>query len=233
MRQRVRCRITPRNQLRQCLRLQLPIRQRLIRIRILRINQKMQQILPITSHLLPLLHRRDRNLRQFLDTLQPLREKPIPKHIRRIRLNPRHSPDCSTPFAPLIQHSDPVIMVIACLNEMEGFAKREVPDDVKGEVIGPFQKVEFGDAGWGEEIVHLFEEEGDVFGDVRFEAADGLLREGVGDDFTFSGVVSAGTGVEEATMDGDEGIVEFGFGEAVAMSVYLLKINLHSILIIT
>lgn len=74
----------------------------------------------------------------------------------------------------------------------------------------------------------MFEEEGNVFGDVRFEAADGLLGEGVGDDFTFSGVVGAGTGVEEATMDGDEGIVEFRFGEAIAMSVYLLKFNLHS-----
>ena len=50
----------------------------------------------------------------------------------------------------------------------------------------------------------------------------------MGDDFTFSGVVGAGTGVEEATMDGDKGIVEFRFGEAIAMSVYLLKINLHS-----
>ena len=48
----------------------------------------------------------------------------------------------------------------------------------------------------------------------------------MGDDFTFSGVVGAGTGVEEAAMDGDEGIVEFRFGEAVAVSVYLLQINL-------
>jgi len=113
-------------------------------------------------------------------------------------------------------------VVIARFNEMEGFAEREVPDDVKSEVIRPFQKVEFGDAGGGKEIVHLFEEEGDVFGDVRFEAADGLLGEGVRYDFTFSCVVGARTSVEEAAMDGDEGIVEFRFSETVAVSVYLL-----------
>ena len=44
----------------------------------------------------------------------------------------------------------------------------------------------------------------------------------MGDDFTFSGVVCSGTSVEEASMDGDECIVEFRFGEAVAMCVYLL-----------
>ena len=72
----------------------------------------------------------------------------------------------------------------------------------------------------------MFEEEGDVFRDVRFEATDCLLGKGVGDDFTFSGVVGAGTGVEEAAVDGDKGIVEFRFSETVAVGVYLLLISL-------
>ena len=48
----------------------------------------------------------------------------------------------------------------------------------------------------------------------------------MGDDFTFSGVVGAGTGVEEAAVDGDEGIVEFRFSETVAVGVHLLLISL-------
>jgi hypothetical protein len=53
------------------------------------------------------------------------------------------------------------------------------------------------------------------------------LGEGVRDDFTFSGVVGAGTGVEEAAVDGDECIIEFRFGEAVAVGVDLLLISLE------
>ena len=47
------------------------------------------------------------------------------------------------------------------------------------------------------------------------------------DDFTFSGVVGAGTGVEEAAVDGDKGIVEFRFSETVAVGVHLLLISLE------
>ena len=47
----------------------------------------------------------------------------------------------------------------------------------------------------------------DVEPDVGFEFEYGFLGEDVRDDFAFTGVFGAGAGVEEAALDGDEGVV--------------------------
>ena len=43
--------------------------------------------------------------------------------------------------------------------------------------------------------------------DVAFELANALGAEGVGDSLSFTGVFGAVTGVEEASLNGDEGVV--------------------------
>ena len=49
--------------------------------------------------------------------------------------------------------------------------------------------------------------------DVLLKLADGFSAEGVGDDFAFAGVFGAVAGVEEAALDGDEGVVVFAGGK--------------------
>jgi hypothetical protein len=52
--------------------------------------------------------------------------------------------------------------------------------------------------------------------DVLLELADGLGGEGVRDDLAFAGVFDAVARVEEAALDGDEGIVILA-GEGVRL----------------
>lgn len=72
---------------------------------------------------------------------------------------------------------------------MEGFAEGQITDNVEGEIICPFKEVEFGDARCGEFFVHFFEEEGDIFRDVGFEATDCLLRKGMRYNLSFTSVL--------------------------------------------
>lgn len=60
----------------------------------------------------------------------------------------------------------------------------------------------------GDEVVPLLDEELEVAVDVRLELGDGLEREGVRDDLALARVLVAVTRVEEASPDGDEGVVE-------------------------
>jgi hypothetical protein len=49
--------------------------------------------------------------------------------------------------------------------------------------------------------------------DVLLELADGFGAEGVGDDFAFAGMFGAVARVEEAALDGHEGVVVFAGGK--------------------
>jgi hypothetical protein len=131
---------------------------RFIGIGISGIDEKTQQILPITSIRLPFLHRRDGNLSQFSHTLDPLREKVVPEHIRGIRLDPRQGAHCRRPFPSFIQHPNSVVMILASLDKVEGFSESQIPDDIKGKVVGPLEEVEFRLSGSLEFLVHLLEE---------------------------------------------------------------------------
>ena len=55
--------------------------------------------------------------------------------------------------------------------------------------------------------------------DVRLEREDGLLGEDVGHDLALARVLRARARVEEAALDGDEGVVEVGLERARAVPV--------------
>jgi hypothetical protein len=100
------------------------------------------------------------------------------------------------------------------LEHAEGGPKRQIPNDIEGQVIEPVQGVDAGIAGLGvllgfTDVVPARHEHVEVGVDVLLELADGFRAEGVADDLAFAGVFGAVAGVEEASLDADEGVVEF------------------------
>lgn len=65
-----------------------------------------------------------------------------------------------------------------------------------------------GGGGCGDEVVELADEELEVAVDVGLELGDGFGGEGVGDNLALASVFGAVAGVEEASLDAYEGIVE-------------------------
>lgn len=55
----------------------------------------------------------------------------------------------------------------------------------------------------------MLDEQFEVAVDVLFELADGFGGEGVRDGFALAGVFGAVAGIEQAALDGDEGVVVF------------------------
>ena len=73
------------------------------------------------------------------------------------------------------------------------------------------------------ETIPLAHELFDVQTGVRLELEHALLREDVRDDLALAGMLGAGARVEEAALDGDEGVVEVGLEGAVAVCVDCLE----------
>jgi hypothetical protein len=100
------------------------------------------------------------------------------------------------------------------LEHAEGGAEGEVPDDVEGEVVEPVKGIDGCVARLGVLLVFgqvgpFLDEEFEIRVDVLLELADVFGGEGVGDDFAFARVFGSVASVEEASADGDEGVVVF------------------------
>jgi hypothetical protein len=69
-----------------------------------------------------------------------------------------------------------------------------------------------GGVSFGDEPIPLLREKPEVRVDVGLELPNRLGREGVADDFALTSVLDAVAGVEDAALDGDEGVVELSVG---------------------
>lgn len=112
----------------------------------------------------------------------------------------------------------------ARVDHAEGGAEGEVPDDVEGQVVEPLQAVDGGPAGAAlggrlAEAVPLPDQVRQVAADVLLELADAAGAEGVRDHLALARVLVPVPRVEEAALDGDEGVVVLRFQEAVAVPV--------------
>jgi hypothetical protein len=62
----------------------------------------------------------------------------------------------------------------------------------------------------GAEAVPLLDERSNVASNIRLELEDILLRKYMGNDLALAGVCVAVSGVEQATGDGNKGIIKVG-----------------------
>lgn len=103
--------------------------------------------------------------------------------------------------------------ILALLEHAEGSTESQITDDIEGEVVEPVEGVKTDIAGLGVTLevghtVPLLDELLNVAVDILLELANGLGTESVGDGLALAGVLGTVTGVEQATADGDKGIVE-------------------------
>ena len=158
---------------------------------------------------------------EVLDCFDALCEEGV-HEVFGVGLDPRNAADGVGDFASAVEDFDgrgvgwgsvgvcpDFCDVLAALEHAEGGAEGQVADDVEGNVVEPVQAVHAVEAAAGllAELVPLRGEHLEVVVHVLFELADALGAEGVGDGLALAGVLCAVSGVEQTTLDGDEGIV--------------------------
>ena len=103
--------------------------------------------------------------------------------------------------------------ILSLLEHAEGSTESQVADDIEGQVVEPVEGIQANISGLGVSLevgqtVPLLHKLLDIAMDILLELANGLGTESVGNGLAFAGVLSTVTGVEQATADRDEGIVE-------------------------
>ena len=98
--------------------------------------------------------------------------------------------------------------------EREGSGTDQITNDVERQVIEPMQTVHLDPFAVSVSdrvtlAIPLLDQFCERVLDVGFELSDALRTEGVRDGFALSRVLGAVTRVEEASLDGDEGVVVF------------------------
>lgn len=100
--------------------------------------------------------------------------------------------------------------------------KGQVANNVECDVVEPLESVEFGVlalAGLLVDLVPSLGQQLEVVVHVLLELANRLGAEGVGDGLALAGVFMSISGVEQAALDGNKGIVVFRLEEAGAVAV--------------